>query len=401
MQPLRPPADYAYAFLLAGCDPDKPSYRGFLFNELISLYILRESGSKADFVVFVRMSTDTAHSSLPPTEAQWLEELGAKIKYLDRPTKEDFDSAQMLKFHILGLVEYRRVLYLDSDIMPVCNLDYIFQLSDGDDPLIKENLVVAWTGEPSNGGFFMLRPGKGELAALQRIVKDLRDKGKWGAHFDPIHGWGHAITGDDKWVSLHGSGREWDFYASHSDQGLLYHWVKYVKQSVTIVPDGFTAENWAVNGNGTLHIENVLSHPFANYTCIPSDRKQARYAHHPAYDGNFLRKHPYSDYIHFYARFKPWEGEVAEPDVSDKHDAASGRQYWFHVLRKLNQSLNMGIDFDRWSENTATFGKAPYGDGRVPSFEDLKKNLDSPATFENITDVADLARISNNVSEAA
>lgn len=40
-----------YAFLLAGCNPDKPTYRGFLTNILISLRILRDRGSDVDFVV--------------------------------------------------------------------------------------------------------------------------------------------------------------------------------------------------------------------------------------------------------------------------------------------------------------------------------------------------------------
>ena len=36
---------YAYAYLLAGCNPEKPSYRGFFFNILISAHILQASGS--------------------------------------------------------------------------------------------------------------------------------------------------------------------------------------------------------------------------------------------------------------------------------------------------------------------------------------------------------------------
>lgn len=40
-----------------------------------------------------------------------------------------FNQVQMLEFHVLHLTDYKRVLYLDSDIMPICNLDYIFELS--------------------------------------------------------------------------------------------------------------------------------------------------------------------------------------------------------------------------------------------------------------------------------
>ena len=78
------------------------------------------------------------------------------------------------KFQILDLTEYSRVIFLDSDVIPLCNMDYIFELSEGGrvgngNMTLKENLVVAWKHEPSQGGLFMLRPCIGKLAELQEV----------------------------------------------------------------------------------------------------------------------------------------------------------------------------------------------------------------------------------------
>ena len=103
---------------------------------------------------------------------------------------------------------------MDSDVMPVCNLDYIFDLSDGRDPILKENLVVAWTKEPANGGFFMLKPGKGEHHQLQSIIENQRqrDQSLPFPHFDETKGWGHQIVPPDSWSTMRGEQRrKWDF----------------------------------------------------------------------------------------------------------------------------------------------------------------------------------------------
>lgn len=49
-------------------------------------------------------------------------------------------------------------------------------------------------------------------------------------------GWGHRIDPPDYWMNLdRRRGNSWNFHASFADQGLLYHWVKYVKKNVSII----------------------------------------------------------------------------------------------------------------------------------------------------------------------
>ena len=134
----------------------------------------------------------------------------------------------------MDLIEYDRVLYLDADIMPLCNLDYIFQLSTTSARTIKENLVLAWLKEPANGGFFMLKPGVGELDALHRIIEQQQQrtqqqlqgskvevKKEAGGVFDKILGWGHAIQKPDRWMAFQKKyiNTKWNFYAADGDQG--------------------------------------------------------------------------------------------------------------------------------------------------------------------------------------
>ena len=224
---------YAYVFLLAGCDLEHPSYRGFLYNILISVRILRNAGSTSDVVVFIRMISGTAENQLlPKQEEEWLHKMQCRVIYLnplatsETENAQSFNEVQMSKFHALQLTEYRRVLYLDADVMPVCNLDWIFTLSEGvngEKPLIQENLVLAWSKEPANGGFFMLTPQPGDYEQAQDIIAEQKKRGQSlpYPHFDPVEGWGHAITGDDQWVTynLEDKGKLWDFYAAYTDQG--------------------------------------------------------------------------------------------------------------------------------------------------------------------------------------
>ena len=142
-----PTSPFAYVFLLAGCDPHKPFYLGYLYGILIAIRSLQESGSQADFVVMVQMATTTTtttnsteDSSFILPEQAWLDQLGVRTMYLpprggDTSRRPDptgaanvpapatvqaaeggaFHEAQMLKFHALHLTDYQRILYLDSD----------------------------------------------------------------------------------------------------------------------------------------------------------------------------------------------------------------------------------------------------------------------------------------------
>ena len=101
------------------------------------------------------------------------------------------------KFRILKLIEYSRVMYLDYDVLPTCNLDYLFDLSDPlPQPLgsnstsfrLKENVILAWQSEPSSGGFFILKPNLTDYDHIQRIIheRETRSLDLPYPHWDPL-----------------------------------------------------------------------------------------------------------------------------------------------------------------------------------------------------------------------
>jgi hypothetical protein len=42
------------------------------------------------------------------------------------------------------------VLLIDGDVMPNTSLDYLFEMSDGENATLKENLITAGKMEPAN-----------------------------------------------------------------------------------------------------------------------------------------------------------------------------------------------------------------------------------------------------------
>ena len=148
------PSKYAYAFVMGGVNEADGKYKGMLYNILIAAYILDKEGSVADVVVYIQMSANSTRTELPEEDSALLKKVNVQVRYLPKPKIENFHQIIMQKMVVLDLVEYRRVLFLDTDVMPFCNLDYVFELSDGSNPVLKENLIIALSGSPANAGKF-------------------------------------------------------------------------------------------------------------------------------------------------------------------------------------------------------------------------------------------------------
>jgi len=268
-----PTSPYAYSFILGGVDPDYPNYRDYLCGIFVSAYLLRIFGSTADMFLLLEMNRRSKHRTLPRQELELLRKLNVTL--LPIPSLEqgtNFYQLQLHKFRILGLTRYRRVFHLDSDAMPLGNLDYLFHYSDPerndvwqspnatiqgpqqrrplDRPPLLENFVIAGPNDPSNGGSFMLAPHEGDLEEINRIIQEkernfLRAKRKQqerelhrldeeepekkgrsqlgigydegeAALFDSRIGWGYDIG---NWTGTVKSGVGWTFCAASGDQG--------------------------------------------------------------------------------------------------------------------------------------------------------------------------------------
>ena len=212
---------FAYSFVIGGCNPDETSrYRGYVYNILVATRMLRNLGSTADIVAFFQISSKVknATSVLPDADLRPLNALGVKIRYIPPSPSESFYEANMNKFQILGMTEYDRIIFLDGDVLPLTNLDYLFYLSM--EGVLKPNMVIAAPHSPANGGFFMLKPESGDLELVHKIIDERERKS-----FDPVQGYGHAIVPPDKWVTRKGEGTLFDFYGGNADQGLCKYLV--------------------------------------------------------------------------------------------------------------------------------------------------------------------------------
>lgn len=206
---------FAYSFVIGGCDPDQPHrYRGYVYNILVSARMLQNLGSQADVVAFFQISSKSNATGLPKDDTRPLEALRVQIRYLPKTATESFYEAQMNKFTILKLAkEHDRVIFMDGDVLPLTNMDYLFELSMRG--VIQPNLVVAAPQSPSNGGFFMLAPVPGDYELVQQIIQERETK-----VFDPVRAWGHAIQPPDKWRTRSTSGTNFTYYGANADQGL-------------------------------------------------------------------------------------------------------------------------------------------------------------------------------------
>ncbi|CAB9512856.1 expressed unknown protein [Seminavis robusta] len=359
---------FAYAFLLAGIPTEdtsgsafgnekfqkqpKDAYRGLLYNVLVSVKILQDSGSKADFVLFVHTAS-TTFQELPPQDYQLFQQLNVTVKYLP-PTPSlvnEFSTLVLEKFRILELVQYDRVLFLDADVMPLCNLDYLMELSYGPQAILQENVILSIGDTPASGAFFVLTPKPGYFPTF------LHELSKWSwfwYSFKASLGWGIPFANEedpsknDTWKALSGkSGNEWDFDGAQADQGLLLHWTKFIQGSVSIVIGG-VIENWV---NRTLVVTHA-NNPLLPYSCLP--RNYSETLGHMWYPSEEISQQtsptgiaPYRDFVQWQANpNRPWHYPKAPPPVLTLDQVMSARKYWFHVIRQLDQELPaLQLDF--------------------------------------------------------
>lgn len=372
---------YAYAFLMAGCDPadaDAPtrgssSYRYMLYGVMVAARILRQTGSRADLLLLVEMLYSSPAARLPVHEERWLQSLGVQIKYLPKRPQQYFYRTQMDKFRILKWVQYRRIMFLDVDVLPTNNLDYLFWFSDPGDAssptILNENIVLQDTAGPANGGTFVLTPHEGDIEAIQRIIT----RKETNLPFNSTYGWGHVIAPEEAWqVPSPSSFRnklpilaskntkrstEWKFYAGAGDQGLLYYWVMHHKKNATVVfRGGGEVKNYGPHSDSNRDLTAVraaLQDPFRDSVS------------EPIFCWKDCQYHPFKDFVHFTANKKPWIHGLPDGfSTIDQQRFQSARHYWYATLKELDGDLQMNMNFSKTFPNSQQ-GKAGGGAGGV------------------------------------
>ena len=286
-------------------------------------------------MAYFQLSVRTNATSLPSNEEAWLKSVGVEIRYLPKDSDENMVRLITRKYEILKMTEYRRVFLLDSDALPLANLDYFFHLSDGPDPLIKPNIIVASTNVPFLAGMFMVAPQEGAWERAEEILLARRaDAHKRGISFDYYQGFGQPIVAPDYWSNKYGVKREnWTWYGVELDMGFGYHWAKYERKAATILMRHH-AENWGPGPNGTVRLESNVD--------------IRKYIKPAIIHDMFACKKYLCNIAHFDGRNKPWTTGPPANFQTKEQGMQSPRHLWFHYLNKLNDRLSMGVNFSDW-----------------------------------------------------
>jgi len=350
---------FAYAFLIAGCDPKNPHYRGYIYSVAVAKQVLLDFGSTNDVVVMIRMHGSSAEDKLPKSDEDILRGMGIIVQYLPRALMDNFHTAMMDKFRILQLTDYDRVLYLDADVIPLSNLDFMFELSTGPNAPLEENVGLAYNEEPTNGGFFMLKPNEEDY---QLVLKIIEKREREGYHFNETIGWGHQMIPPDGWESLNGhQGSKWDFYGAFTDQGLIYYWTKYVKKKVTIITGDRVKTYLEIDGKVQLARDEDGHEIFKN---VQKGVDNVRTNHHSRTSFSLPNIVPYRDFHHFKEKFKPWLTNVSKKIDHGPHE------FWYEALNKLNDEHGFKINMDEFHVfRSPSLGMYP----RHTMIEDMKR----------------------------
>eukprot|EP00899_Mesostigma_viride_P007685 jgi/Mesvir1/16918/Mv15780-RA.1 len=113
----------------------------------------------------------------------------------------------LLKGVLLGLTEYAKVVYLDSDMLILSDFSEIMDTAMG---TAASGLIY---GEPLNAGFFVVEPNADVMNLFINIFKTSKYT-EYGFN--------------DAWEV---EGRDWTFAGSFSDQGSLFYLFKFILKS--------------------------------------------------------------------------------------------------------------------------------------------------------------------------
>jgi len=355
-----PNSPYAYSFVVGSFHENRTAYKGFLYNVLNAVYFLRQLGSTADFCLWAQLAPDSSleQGQLPPEDWKALQRLGIHVIPMEKPTYESFAHLMYDKFRALQLTQYRRIMYLDSDVLPLANMDFWFHLSDEEHnrtpTILRPNLIWASRGAPCNGGMFMLHPFQSAWDLLSNVIERQRSIGQKlpYPHFDWLDGWGHNfMEKGDSWEAVEKSGNRWRFHGGHSDQGLWYFFAKYIVQDCSMAIghrlQSFVPWNSSHPGipRGSIRDPSMpIKVKEATFEVEPhSPRSVIIMGNCRPKSESWMCQPPAVNLAHFMGSAKPWQrGHSGSTYLS-------AGNLWFAILRNVSGLLDLGLDVDNWN----------------------------------------------------
>lgn len=384
---------FAYLWVIGGLSagPNRTEYKGYFYSALIAAKLLRDYGSNADFWLFAQplptveknLTSESTRSTLmpliPPEIIEITKKAGINLKILPPPkirgvgptirdtktgkirpkfnrnlTQEQIQSATIYGEHVfekfkgLTLTQYSRVLYLDTDITPLKNLDYLFHWSLTG--IIRSNFFVSTFGDPMNGGLILMKPEENaykkmhslwlsKMLSFASIPRGFHPAPpNYDFRFNPAYeGWGHNFNAKeddptDSWSAVSPTFRNqkvWNFHAAFSDQGFWYWYTKYVLKDVSIL-----IGDRMVSYKGRSRLSSVSPILESNRSTVTGEladlirvtnNSKSKTIPVPVpndcffYDGHtekifeYLCLPIYRDFVHFVGGKKPWLQQLPHP----------------------------------------------------------------------------------------
>ena len=392
------PSRHAYAYVIWGADSnDHHKYAKYLANILVAAKLFRRLGMRHDILLLVKMKEDAPYDQgspkfLRPTNSSLklkrneeadLKRLCVNVIYTNGLIGDHKNPyiGMMNKFVLWNLTQYHRILFFDGDAIPLFNMDYLLELSDKG--IFHPTVVMSGPNEPAQGGLFVLKPS---LEAFEQLHEIIQHWNLW--IFNTTIGWGHQF-GDvsrlsktqDTWESTKRVGHAWTFYGANADQGLLYHFAKYVQGKLTqilarkIVNFDFEPAAKILNITRQWHIEKSASGPLSPYV------NKTRYPFVANNCRRWTRNHcvpPYSDHAHFTMSDKPWSYEHNLKQVRSMMETANSSnaskiafaapktavEMWWQILLELFHKDGINISYyvseaHQYTGKTILFPDAP------------------------------------------
>lgn len=393
----------AYAFLFFGVDPNNiDSFGPYLANVLVATKLLRRFKSPYDIVVLIKMTFHTDGNNVDRKLPDFYEDLlvegyGVKLRYLpNEPDITGFTQRLFAKFYVFNLTEYDRVTFLDGDLIPFSNIDYLMELSYHG---VLEPTVAYATGmEPANAGFFVFTPSADDFLVMHQKMSELAAEGE-NHVFDEQVGWGHVIQPPDEWQTSWGTrGTNWTFLFASGDQGYLYYYAKYVKHRLTniignkiitygliqgehnnsiastriIDKDATAAPNSSTSSmfvgiTKEIEINSLVESPFASFTQQPPRQRHILPSNCYRHSQSTFCPPPYRDFVHFTGPGKPWKTSpphgfpyyntsIGINDTVDTRMNADMSFWWGTLGEIFREQAEINKDWRMWRTKLETFG---------------------------------------------
>lgn len=397
---------FGYTFIISGCSDT--SCLGYILNVVAAARVLQDHQTVADIILKVQMH-GSPHEQLPAQQEDWLRRAGVQLQYMNSKngsstsSVRSFGMAQLLKFRTLQMFEYDRVIFMDADILPLCSLDYLFHESYQPDGLLEENVVMEGFVAPANGGLFLVTPTPGEFDRIIGLVHEYRRTHNDTSNFDTLNGWGHPIHRNytlDKWHSfaMRKDGYHWDYYGAHADQGLLHHWIRYMKMNHTqlktqsiqtwadvthdpnysledfdkVIPVEVTTSGSGGEHNNSTRNNNITTN-FAT-TKLLAKVKELRAGplpscgvpgktRNPYFRDTRLPNPPFNNFVHYAGGQKPWNEPIRAEDIPMDRPTSVARgqprEVWLYYLGRANATFALHLNSTITVLRGNPFGYAP------------------------------------------